>query len=144
MMLHRFIAVEVIVLFIVCVFAVNHDRFKVFLVFVIVSCLAWVLRERSVLVQFKKDFKRERRKDEDGLFDKDRILSIAPNGITVDIGSQQNHYDWDQVDITGKDSKYIYIILKGVLHYIIPLSAFSDEKETTAFLESIASYRASP
>lgn len=140
-MLHRFLTVETVVLFISVIFAINHNRFKVFLGFVIVSALAWIFRERSVLLQFRKDFKREHRKDESGLFEKDRILSIGLDGLTVQIGGEQSHYHWEQVEMTGRDSKHIYIILKGVLHYVIPLSAFADEREADAFLEGIASYR---
>ena len=61
MMLHRFIAVESVILLIAVLFAVNHDRLVVLLVFLSVSGLAWTFRERSVIVQFKRDFKRERR-----------------------------------------------------------------------------------
>lgn len=141
MMLHRFIAVESIIVFITIIFAINHNRLKVFLGFVVLSSLAWLFRERSVLLQFKKDFKRERRKDEGGLFDKDRILNVTPEGLTVDIGSQHARYAWDQVEMTGRDHRHVYIILKGVLHYVIPVSAFAGNHEVDIFLESIASYR---
>ncbi|MGD9364779.1 MAG: YcxB family protein [Desulfobacteraceae bacterium] len=140
MMLHRFIAVEVIVLFITIIFAINHNRFKVFLGFVIITGLAWLFRERSVLLQFKRDFKRERRKDDKGLFDKDRILTIAPDGLKISIGDTLNQYAWDQVVMVGHDRKLLYIILKGVLHYVIPLSAFADENEALLFLDRIESY----
>jgi hypothetical protein len=142
MMLHRFIAVESIFLFIAILFAVNHNRFMVLLVFLAVSGLAWLFRERSVLLQFKKDFKRERRKDDTGLFDKERIMSLGPGGLTVDIGDQRSHYTWDQVKHTGKDKKHVYVILSGVLHYVIPISAFTGDHDPEAFLEAIASYRA--
>lgn len=140
MMLHRFIAVEIIVLFIAIIFAINHNRFKVFLGFVIITGLAWLFRERSVLLQFRRDFKRERRKDDQGLFDKDRILTIAPDGLKISIGDTQNQYGWDQVVTVGHDRRLLYIILKGVLHYVIPLSAFADENEALLFLDSIESY----
>jgi hypothetical protein len=140
MMLHRFIAVEAIVLFITIIFAINHNRFKVFLGFVIITGLAWLFRERSVLLQFKRDFKRERRKDDQGLFDKDRILTIAPDGLQISFGDTQNQYAWDQVVTVGHDQKLLYIILKGVLHYVIPLSAFADESEALLFLNRIESY----
>jgi hypothetical protein len=141
MMLHRFLAVEAIILFITIIFATSHNPFKVFVGFILVSGLAWVFRERSVLLQFRKDFKRELRKDEDGLFEKDRILNIAPEGLIVDIGSQRSEYAWDQIEMTGKDNHYVYIILTGVLHYVIPLSAFTDGDEVDTFLRSIASHR---
>ena len=63
-MLHRFLAVEIVVLFVCLMFAVNHNRFYVLLAFLIISGLAWWFRERSVMMQFKKDFKRGLRKDE--------------------------------------------------------------------------------
>lgn len=142
MMLHRFIAVESIFVFIAILFAVNHNRLAVLSVFLIVSGLAWLFRERSVLLQFKKDFKRERRKDDSGMFDKERIMSVDPDGLTVDIGGQRSHYTWDQVKYTGKDQKHVYIILSGVLHYVIPISAFTDDHDPEDFLEAIAAYRA--
>ena len=141
MMLHRFLAVEAIVLFITIVFAINHNIFKVFLVFIVVSCLAWLFRERSVLLQFRKDFKREQRKDEEGLFEKERVLSIDPSGIMVEIGVQESQYEWDEVDMVGQDKHYVYIILTVVLHYVIPQAAFAAEGETNKFLKKIESYR---
>lgn len=142
MMLHRFLAVEAIVLFIAIIFAVNHNRFKVLLCFVIVSCLAWLFRERSVLLQFKRDFKRERRRDEQALFDKDRVMRIAPDGLTVNVGNQHAHHAWSKVDMTGRDNRHVYIVLSGVLHYVIPVTAFADENEVDIFLDAIEAYRA--
>jgi hypothetical protein len=142
MMLHRFIAVESIILLIAILFAVNHNRVIVLLVFLFVSGLAWLFRERSVLVQFKRDFKKERRKNDGGAFEKERIMTVAQEGLTVDIDGRRTHYTWDRIVYTGKDRKHVYILLSGVLHYVIPLSAFSGDLEPEAFLESIASYRA--
>jgi hypothetical protein len=144
MMLYRFLAVEAIILFITIIFATSHNPFNVFVGFIIVSYLAWVFRERSVLLQFRKDFKREQRKDKEGLFEKDRILNISKEGFSVDMGSQRTEYTWDQIEITGKDKYHVYIILTGVLHYVIPLSAFADENEAVTFLKSIASFRSQP
>lgn len=141
MMLHRFMAVEAIIIFITIIFAINHNRFKVLLVFVLVTGLAWLFRERAVLLQFRKDFKRERRRDEAGLFDKDRVMRIAPGGLTVTIGEQRMQYTWDQLEKIGRDNQHVYILVKGILHYVIPLSAFTNEKEVTIFLDSISSYR---
>lgn len=143
MMLHRFLAAEAIILFITVIFTINHNLFKVLIGFAILTGLAWVLRERSVILQFKKDFKRERRKNEAGLFDKNRILSIAPEGLTVRIGNDQTHYTWYRIETVGRDRKHIYLVLDSVLHYVIPISAFSDESEADTFLETIESYRKS-
>jgi hypothetical protein len=143
MMLHRFLAVETIIVFITIVFAINHNPFRVFLGFVIVSSLAWLFRERSVLLQFRKDFKRERRKDKEGRFDRQRVMSISPSGITVDIGAQQSRYAWDEVDMTGQDKHHVYIILTGVLHYVIPQTAFTNEGKADQFLKKIENYRLS-
>lgn len=141
MMLHRFMAVEAIILFITIVFAINHNPLKVFLGFIIVSCLAWLFRERSVLLQFRKDFKRERRKDKEGLFDRERVLSIGPSGLTVEIGTQKSQYAWDEVDMSGQDKHHVYIILKGVLHYIIPQTAFHNKGDADKFLKKIERHR---
>lgn len=141
MMLHRFLAVEAIIVFITIFFAVNHNRFIVLMSFVIVSGLAWLFRERSVLLQFRKDFKRERRRDDQGLFDEDRIMRIAPGGLTVEVGTQHTHHHWSKVEMTGRDRRYVYIILTGVLHYIIPVSAFSNDTEVGNFLDAIEDYR---
>ncbi len=141
MMLHRFIAVETIFFLIALMFAINNNRFVVLLVFLVVSGLAWLFRERSVLLQFKRDFKRERRKDETGMFEKERLLTIDTDGLTVVIGDQRTDYEWDEVVYAGKDRKNLYIIMTGVLHYVIPLSAFTDDNESDAFLEAVESYR---
>ncbi len=141
MMLHRFIAVESIFLLIAILFAINSDRLVVLLVFLVVSGLAWLFRERSVLLQFKKDFKSERRKDDSGMFDKERIMTVSPDGLTVDIGDQRTSHAWDEVSYAGKDRKYVYLLMTGVLHHVVPLTAFSDENESDAFLKAIASYR---
>lgn len=143
MMFHRFLAVEAIILFITVIFAINHNLFNVFLGFIIVSGVAWLFRERSVLLQFRKDFKRERRKDEEGLFEKDRILRIDSGGLTVDIGTQRSQYAWDEVELTGQDKHHVFIILTGVLHYVIPIAAFDNEGEVDTFLNKIESYRSS-
>jgi hypothetical protein len=140
MMFHRFVAVESILLFIAVLFAVNHNRTIVLLVFLLVSGLAWLFRERSVLLQFKKDFKRERRKNDTDMFEKERIMTIAPDGLTVEIGEQRTHYTWDHVAYMGKDRKHVYILLTGMLHYVIPLSAFSNHSPE-ALLEAIDTYR---
>lgn len=141
MMFHRFMAVEAIILFITIVFAINHNPINVFLGFIIVSSLAWLFRERSVLLQFRKDFKRERRKDKDGLFERERVFSIDSSGIKVEIGTQQSQYAWDEVDMAGQDEHYVYIILTGVLHYVIPQTAFTNEGEAGQFLKEIDSHR---
>jgi hypothetical protein len=142
MMLHRFIAVESVILLIAVLFAVNHDRLVVVLVFLSVSGMAWTFRERSVIVQFKRDFKRERRKNHGGTFDKERVLTVNPDGLAVDIDGQRTHYTWDRIVYTGKDRQNVYIILEGVLHYVIPLCAFSGDPDPETFLEAIARYRA--
>jgi hypothetical protein len=143
MMLHRFIAVEIVILFIAVLFAINHNPLKVLLGLAIVSGLAWVFRERSVLLQFKRDFKRERRKDEKRLFDKRRRLEIMEDGIVVDIGGNRNRYRWDEVETVGMDRRHIYIVMTGVLHYVIPLSAFPNPGEAGRFMETIQHCRAS-
>lgn len=141
MMLHRFIAVESIFLLIAIMFAINNNIFVVLLVFLVVSGLAWLFRERSVLLQFKRDFKREQRKDETGMFEKDRLLTVDADGLTVDIGDQSTNYAWDEVVYAGKDRKNVYIIMSGVLHYVVPLTAFSDDNSSEALLDTIATYR---
>ncbi len=142
MMLHRYIVIEMILVFIFSLFAVNHDRLKVLLVFVMVSAVAWLFRERTVLVQFRRDFKREQRKDNLGMFEKDRVLNIDRNGMRVSIGSNENLYTWDQVELTGRDGKHLYIILKGLLHYVIPLSALEDPTQAERIIATIDAYRA--
>lgn len=59
MIVYRFMVVEAIIIVITIVFAINHNRFNVLLGFVIVSGLVWLLRERAVLLQFKKGFKHD-------------------------------------------------------------------------------------
>ena len=141
MMLHRFIMVECILVLICLVFAVNHDRLTVFLCFMGLSALAWLFRERAVILQFKKDFKRERRKDELNLFDRDRIVRLDKDGLLVNVGSQENRYAWHEIETTGQDKKNIYILLRGVLHYVIPKSAWDNSDQAAEFYNALKAHR---
>jgi hypothetical protein len=142
MMRHRFLMVEAIVVAIAAIFAINHDRMAVLLGFLLATALAWLFRERSVVLQFKKDFKRERRRDESGLFDRDRIVSVDDRGMSVRTGPRHIDYTWDQLQMIGRDNKYIYIVLRGILHYVVPISAFNDQQASEAFFESIQGHLA--
>ena len=141
MMLHRFIMVECILVFICAIFAINHNRLVVLACFAGLSGLAWLFRERAVIMQFKKDFKRERRKDDINLFDRDRILTIDENGFQVMIGNQDNQYAWNEVEATGQDKHNIYILLNGVLHYVIPKSAWEDPEQALRFFKNLETFR---
>ena len=141
MMLHRFIMVEIIIFLICSLFAFNHNPIKVLLMFIVLSGLAWLFRERSVLVQFRKDFRREDRRDKTGAFHRDRTMSIDASGITVNSGNGQNSHTWDQVELVNRDAKYVYIVLKGVLHHVIPLSAFRDANHTEQFMTATQTFR---
>ena len=144
MMVHRFMMVEIIIFLICLLFVFNHNPIKVLIGFIALSGLAWIFRERSVLMQFKKDFKREDRRDESGTFHKDRVLSIDPNGFTIRSGAGETACGWDQVDLIGNDTKYIYIVLKSVLHHVVPLSAFSDREESDQFLTAMRTFQSNP
>ena len=144
MMLHRFITVEIIIFLISLLFTFNHNPFKVLLVFIALSALAWLFRERSVLVQFRKDFKREDRRDESGAFHRDRTISINASGITVHSGGGRNSHTWDEVALISRDAKYVYVVLKGVLHHVIPLSAFHDENDAQQFMDAMQAFRGTP
>jgi hypothetical protein len=141
MMLHRFIMVECILAFICFVFAINHNRLVVLMCFAGLSGLAWLFRERAVIVQFKKDFRRERRKDEINLFDRDRIMTIDTDGFRVLIGSQENRYEWREVEAVVQDKNNIYILLTGILHYVIPKSAWENPDQSEQFFNTLQSYR---
>ncbi|MEJ2038334.1 MAG: YcxB family protein [Desulfosarcinaceae bacterium] len=140
MMLHRFIMVE-IVLFLICLmFAFNHSRIKVLSIFLLFSGIAWLFRERAVLMQFKKDFKREERRDESGAFHKSRVLSIDPRGFSLATGARDHRYSWNQVQHIDRDANYLYIVLEGVLHHIIPLSAFKNQETADKFVSTMIAY----
>jgi hypothetical protein len=141
MMLHRFIMVECLLVFICVVFAINHNRLVVLMCFAGLSGLAWLFRERTVIQQFKKDFRREKRKDDINLFDRDRVMTIDTDGFRVLIGSQENRYDWSEVEAVDQDKHNIYILLKGVLHYVIPKSAWEDPDQSDQFFNTLQSYR---
>lgn len=141
MMVHRFIMVECILVFICAIFAVNHNRLVVLGCFAGLSALAWLLRERAVIMQFRKEFRRERRKSDINLLDRDRILTIDENGFEVRIGSRESRYTWDEVETTGQDKKHIYILLKGVLHHVMPKSAWPDLERAEAFYTTLQNYR---
>ena len=137
MMPHRFIAVEIVIVFISALFSINHNPLKVLLGLVVVSGLAWLFRQRSVLLQFK----RERRKDRGGSFDRQRILTIAPDGPSINTGAHQSKHPWDDVESVARDRKHIYIVLKGVRHYVIPLNALADLNEADRFVSTANTYR---
>lgn len=141
MMLHRFLLVECILVFICVLFAINHNRLVVLICFAGLSGLAWLLRERTVIVRFKKDFRRERRKDDINSFDRDRIMTIDADGFRVQIGSRENRYDWSRVEAVGQDKNNIYILLTGVLHYVIPKSAWQVPDHPEQFFNTLQSYR---
>ena len=77
------------------------------------------------------------------MFDKDRIMTVDAEGLTVEIGTQETRYSWDRIGATGQDRKHVFIVTNGVLHYVIPLSAFSKNEDPKAFLDAIATYRTS-
>jgi hypothetical protein len=141
MMLHRFIMVECILMFICIMFAVNHNKLVVLTCFAGLSGLAWLFRERTVILQFKKDFRREKRKDEIDSFDRDRIMTIDTDGFRVLIGSQENRYNWNEVEAVGRDKGNIYILLNGVLHYVVPKSAWEDPAQSEQFFNTLQNYR---
>lgn len=141
MMLHRFIVVECLLLFICFVFAINHNRLVVLMWFAGLSGLAWLFRERSVILQFKKDFRREKRKDETNLFDRERMMTIDTDGLRVLIGSRENRYDWSEVEAVGQDKNNVFILLKGVLHYVIPKTAWEDPDQSEQFFDTLQRYR---
>jgi hypothetical protein len=142
LMLHRFLVVEIILLFICLMFAVNDNPFKVFLIFTAISVIAWTFRERSVILQFKKDFKKELRKDEENSFAQTRIMQIGPQGLEVSTGANHQNHPWPSVEWTGQDKHLLYIITRGVLHYAVPKSVFQDEEELEIFLKLVDTYRA--
>ena len=141
LMLHRFLMVEAVLLFICLMFAINGNPFKVLLVFLALSTLAWTFRERSVIQQFKKDFKKELRKDEENSFAQPRILKISPEQLEVSAGDNHQAHPWPSVEWTGQDERRLYIITSGVLHYAVPKSVFQDEAEMEVFLKLVDTYR---
>jgi hypothetical protein len=141
LMLHRFLMVEAVLAFICIMFAINGNPFKVFLVFAALSVLAWIFRERSVIQQFKRDFKKELRRDEENSFAQPRILQISPEHLAVSTGDNHNSHPWPTVEWTGQDARLLFIITKGVLHYAVPKSVFQDAEEMEIFLKLVDTYR---
>jgi hypothetical protein len=141
LMLHRFLMVEAVLLFICVMFAINGNPFNVFLIFAALSVLAWTFRERSVIQQFKRDFKKELHRDEENSFAQPRTLQISPAHLEVGAGPNHNTHPWPSVEWTGQDERLLYIITKGVLHYAVPKSAFQDAEEMEIFLKLVAAYR---
>ena len=141
-MFHRFLAVELVVLFVCLMFAVNHNRFYVLLAFLFISGLAWLFRERSVMMQFKKDFKRGLRKDPDSVFHRQKAITIAPEEFSVEMGGHTNDHRWDSVELISADERYVYMVLKGVMHYVVPKNSFESSDDAKRFMERIREYRA--
>jgi len=141
LMLHRFLMVEAVLFFICLMFAINGSPFKVFLIFAALSALAWTLRERSVIQQFKKNFKKELRKDEEKSFAQPRIMQISPEHLEVSPGDNHQAHPWPSVEWTGQDERLLCIITKGVLHYAVPKNVFLDDEEMQIFLKLVDTYR---
>ncbi len=141
LMLQRFLMVEAVLLFICLMFAINGNPLIVLLVFAGLSVLAWFFRERSVIQQFKKDFKKELRKDEENSFSQPRIMQITPQHFEVSTGDHNQSHPWSTVEWTGQDERLLYLITKGILHYAIPKSTFKDEEEMQIFLKLVDTYR---
>ena len=140
MMTHRFIMVEVLIVLIFAMLVMRHDPFKVVLGFIIASCLAWIFREQSALLQFKREFKREMSKDDSGDFHAERILQVSPDGLTMDAVGGRQHLEWSRIEGVGQDSRHIYILVKGVLHYVVPKTAFADADHAQAFFETLRAH----
>lgn len=141
LMLHRFLMVEA-VLFVICLmFAINGNPLIVLMVFLGLSVLAWFFRERSVIQQFKKDFKKELRKDEENSFAQPRIMQITKEHLEVSTGNHHQAHPWSTIEWTGQDERRLYLVTSGVLHYTIPKTTFQDEEEMQIFLKLVDTYR---
>ena len=141
LMLHRFLMVEAVLFFICLMFAINGNPLIVLLVFLGLSVLAWFFRQRSMIQQFKKDFKKELSKDEENSFAQPRIMQITKEHLEVSTGDHHQAHPWSTVEWTGQDERRLYIITSGILHYTIPKSTFQDEEEMQIFLKLVDTYR---
>jgi hypothetical protein len=142
LMLHRFLMVASVLFFICLMFAINGNPLKVFLVFSALSVLAWMFRERSVILQFKKDFKKELGKDEENSFAQTRIMQIHPEALEVSTGDNHQRHPWSSVEWTGQNERLLFIITNGFMHYAIPKTVFQDGEEMQIFLKLVDTYRA--
>ncbi len=134
---HRFVTMEIILLLLCLLFIFNNPVWKVLLAFVFLSVLMWLFRERSVVLQFKKDLKKEMRRDTHNSLLAERQLKISPDGIEARMEARISNFTWDQVEYINHDDQYLYFVMKGLLHFIIPKSAFADEAQLNMFLEAL-------
>lgn len=140
-MLHRFILVEVI-LFLICLplmFAGNP--MKIMLFFLVISIVAWIFRERSVILQFKKDMKGQLMRDPDAAFRKETTVRLSEKGLSVTNTGITTDHPWNRLEHFAQDSRYIYILTDGLRNYVIPKTAFPSDAEAETFLGALKDRR---
>lgn len=140
-MLHRFILVEIILLLICIPLMFAGNPLKILLFFLMISALAWIFRERSVIFQFKKDMKGQLMRDPDAAFRKETTVRLSENGISVTNTGSTTDHPWNRLEHFAHDSRYIYILTDGLRNYVIPKTAFPSDAEADTFLGALEGRR---
>jgi len=139
LMVQRWLLVEALLAGLCVMFAFNHSPRNVLMAFLALSALAWVLRYRTVVVQFRRDLKREVKKDTTRSLFQPRILRLTETGISIDTSGTVADYDWSKVVHVGTDKRYLYVITDGVLHYAVPRRAAADDTQWEQFVAAVQS-----
>ena len=136
MLLHRHFMVQAVLVVVCGMFAVNGDRLTVLAVFVALSVLAWVLRDRAVVMKYKKDLKNNMPKGADGNGLVRRSMALNPDGLGFEAGGQEHRYAWADLEAVEADADNVYVMPEGLMHFVIPKSAFSPE-QLQEFMETL-------
>lgn len=63
-----------------------------------------------------------------------RALAVAPSGITTKIGAQSRAYSWAQVASVQTNGDDVYIALRSLNAFIVPLRAFASRDQQREFV----------
>ncbi|MFZ0521996.1 MAG: YcxB family protein [Candidatus Acidiferrales bacterium] len=69
-----------------------------------------------------------------------RSLTIAPEGISTEIGRMKGQIPWRSVSLVHDLNEYVLIVRTSGNAFIIPRRAFSGAEERTKFLEEVNRY----
>jgi hypothetical protein len=137
LLIHRFVMVEILLLLICLLLMIGNPPLKIIPAFVAISGLAWLFRERAVMVQFKRDMKGQLMRDPDASFKKKSVMEATEEGFSVTNSGVTARFLWRQVEHLEADDRCIYILSEGMQHYVVPKSAFGSPVEASAFYRFI-------
>lgn len=134
MLLHRHLIVQAVLVVVCGLFAVNNDPLVVLAVFVALSALAWVLRDRAVVKKYRKDLKGNMPKGPGGVVH--RAVTLLDDGLEFESEGRTLRYAWSGLEAVEADQDNLYVMPDGLMHYVIPKNAFGPD-QLRAFMEAL-------